>query len=105
MSFTVTGICSSLLQSYTLVSFLIRLLSFKGKRKAGVFFTYNNNYLNFVRLQRMLYLEALPQSSLKEAKLHRYLETKHVKYVDENHSFLKSKELRVKQTLIDRPAI
>ena len=64
---------------------------------------YNDNYLNLgftsvkangeVRQQCVLCLEVLARSSLKEAKLRRCLETKLVKYVDENHSFFKSKKL------------
>ena len=56
---------------------------------------YNDNYLNLgftsvkangeVRQRCVLCLEVLARSSLKEAKLRRCLETKHVKYVDENH--------------------
>ena len=56
---------------------------------------YKDNYLNLgftsvkangeVRQRCVLCLEVLAHSSLKEAKLRRCLETKHVKYVDENH--------------------
>ena len=44
-----------------------------------------------VRPQCVLCLEVLDHSSLKEAKLRPHLKTKHVKYIDENHSFFKSK--------------
>ena len=56
---------------------------------------YKDNYLNLgftsvkangeVRQRCVLCLEVLAHSSLKETKLRRCLETKHVKYVDENH--------------------
>ena len=42
---------------------------------------------------------------MKETKLQGHLETKHIKYVDKNHSFFKSKELQVKQSRIDCFAI
>ena len=48
----------------------------------------------------MLCVEVLANSPLKEAKL-----TKHVKHVDENHSFFKSKKLQVKRSRNDCPAI
>ena len=66
--------------------------------------TCNDNYLNLdftsvkvngeVRPQCVLCVEVLGNSSLKEAKLRRNLETKHVKHVDENHSFSKVQSFR-----------
>jgi len=47
--------------------------------------------------QFVLCIEVIAHSSLKEPKLRRHLELKHVKCVDDNFRFLKIKKHHVKQ--------
>ena len=52
----------------------------------------------------MLCLKVLAQSSLKEAKLCRYLEANHKKFVNKTLDVFKEKEYQIKRSCIDRPA-
>jgi len=78
-------------------------------------FAYNGDYgwnLRFtsvevnseVQPQWVLCLKVFARSSFKEAKLRLHLESKHVKYVDENLEVFKEKEQQVKRNHIDRPS-
>ena len=57
-----------------------------------------------VRPQRVFCLKLLAHSFLKEAKLHRHLESNHKKCVDKTLEVFKEKDFQVKRSRINCPA-